>query len=258
MDLNVSIVQIPLAWEDKEYNLSYLSRKISLIKEGTDIVVLPEMFSTGFSMNSEAMGETMNGETVRWMKNVAKENKVFIVGSLIIKEKSKYFNRLLVVGPKGVESSYDKRHLFTMAEEDKNYSAGQEKVIWNHKGWRICLQICYDLRFPVFSRNQSDYDCLIYIANWPEKRSFPWKTLLLARAMENQAYVIGCNRIGNDANGIYYSGDSAIIDPIGEYLIKCTPHEEGVYYQTLSKVFLERCRKQFPVLSDRDKFELID
>ena len=258
MDLNVSLIQAPLAWEDKEYNLKYFERKISIIKEETDIVVLPEMFSTGFSMNSKSMGEGMTGYSVKWMKRVAKENNIHIIGSLIIKEKSKYFNRLLVVGPKGVESSYDKRHLFTMAGEDQNYSAGSDKVIWKHKGWRICLQVCYDLRFPVFSRNQGDYDCLIYVANWPEKRSYPWKTLLLARAMENQAYVIACNRVGTDANGIDYSGDSAIIDPIGEYLVECAPHEEGVYYKTLSKSFLEKCQKQFPVLNDRDGFQLTD
>lgn len=256
MSLKVALIQNPIEWENPEYNCEYFERKISLIKEDTDLVILPETFTTGFSMASKHLSETMDGPSVKWMKRVAKENKVRILGSLIIKEGKNTYNRLLAVGPKGIEAQYDKRHLFTMAGENENFTAGKSRVIWDFKGWRICLQICYDLRFPVFSRNQDDYDCLIYVANWPERRSYPWKTLLLARAMENQSYVIGCNRIGSDENGITYSGDSAIIDPTGEYLVEVPSNEEGIFYQELDKTILNQCRKQFPVLNDRDSFKL--
>lgn len=254
--MNIAIIQAPLKWEDSEYNRAFFERKLSFVKEETDIVILPETFTTGFSMLSIDLAEKMDGESVKWMKKMAKEHKIRLIGSLIIQENNNFYNRLLVVGPKGIEAQYNKRHLFTIAEEDKHYTPGEERVIWEFKGWKFLLQICYDLRFPVFSRNQNDYDAAIYIANWPEIRNTQWKTLLRARAMENQAYIFACNRIGVDGNMIAYSGDSAALDPMGDELINIPAHEEGIFYSSMDKTFLENCRKKFPVLNDGDSFRL--
>lgn len=254
--MNIAIIQTPLKWEDPEFNRAVFERKLSFIKEDTDIVILPETFTTGFSMLSTDLAEKMDGKSVKWMKKMAKEHKIRLIGSLIIQEKKQYFNRLLVVGPNGIEAQYNKRHLFTMAKEDKYYTAGKERTIWEYKGFKFLLQICYDLRFPVFSRNQNDYDAAIYIANWPEVRNTPWKTLLRARSMENQCFVLACNRIGKDGNGMTYSGDSAAIDPMGEDLITIPSHQEGIFYTQLSKEILKDCRKRFPVLEDQDEFKL--
>jgi omega-amidase len=254
--MNVAIIQAPLQWEDPSYNRSFFERKLSFVQEQTDLVILPETFTTGFSMLSKNLAEKMEGASVSWMIEMAKEHQVHIAGSLIIQEGQQYFNRLLVVGPSGIEAIYDKRHLFTMAQENEHYTSGKERVIVDIKGWKILLQTCYDLRFPVFSRNQNDYDAVIYVANWPAVRSYPWTTLLRARAMENQCYVLACNRVGKDGNGIEYSGDSAILNPIGEECIDIPAFEEGVFYHCLDQELLEDCRTKFPVLNDGDLFEV--
>ena len=254
--MNVAIIQAPLQWESPAYNRDFFERKLSFVKEQTDLVILPETFTTGFSMLCKSLAEKMEGTSVSWMLKMAKEHQVHIAGSLIIQEGQKYFNRLLVVGPSGIEAKYDKRHLFTMAQENEHYTPGKVRVILDFKGWRILLQICYDLRFPVFSRNNNDYDAAIYVANWPAVRSYPWVTLLRARAMENQCYVLACNRVGTDGNGIEYSGDSAILNPLGEECIAIPAFQEGVFYHCLDKDLLEDCRRKFPVLNDADQFEV--
>ena len=257
-DLKVTLIQSNLFWENKEKNLDQFSRKIDAITEPTDLIILPEMFSTGFSMNPKKLSEGMNGETVSWMKERARVKKCVVAGSFICEESGNFYNRLLWVNPDGSYSKYDKRHLFSMGDEHNHYAAGEEKLIVKIKDWKICPLICYDLRFPVWARNthESFYDVLIYVANWPERRSHPWKTLLLARAIENQAYVIGVNRIGADGNAITHSGDSAVINPKGEIISTTKANEEATETVTLSYAELAEFRKQFPVMQDADKFEL--
>jgi omega-amidase len=243
-----------------------LEEKISGIKEKTELIILPEMFSTGFSMNPEAFAETMDGETVQWMKKIAAAKKIILTGSLIIKEKSSasesdlYFNRLIWMLPTGQYGIYDKRHLFAFAGEHMHYTAGAKRLIASVNGWRISLQVCYDLRFPVWAAQQQqgagpEYDLLLYVANWPEKRSLAWKTLLQARAIENQCYVAGVNRVGNDGNNIYHSGDSMIIDPMGEILYH-KKDEEDIFTITLSKDHLQTVRQKLPFLKDADVFKI--
>ena len=239
-----------------------LEEKINSIKEKTEVVVLPEMFSTGFSMKPEQLAETMEEETVQWMKRVAAEKKIILTGSVIIKEKENYYNRLIWMLPNGQYGVYDKRHRFAFAGEDKHYTAGTKRLIASVKGWKINLQVCYDLRFPVWARQQSqpdgpEYDILIYVANWPERRSHAWKTLLQARAIENQCYVIGVNRVGNDGNAIYHSGDSMIIDPMGEVLYH-KKDEEDVFTISLDKKHLETIREKLPFLRDADGFMIFN
>ena len=263
--LSITTIQTNLAWEDKAANLQLLEHKINSINEPTEIVVLPEMFSTGFSMRPELFAETMDGETVEWMKTVAANNKIILTGSIIIKEEDKYFNRLIWMLPNGHYGYYDKRHLFAYAEEDKHYSAGNKRLIASVKGWKINLQVCYDLRFPVWAsqspppqgevRSGLEYDILIYVANWPEKRNHAWKTLLCARAIENQCYVIGVNRVGNDGNNIYHSGNSLIIGPLGEVLYHIAD-EEDIFTILLEKETLDDMRKKFPFWKDADDFNL--
>ena len=225
--LTITVLQTNLYWEDKTANLQMLEQKINSIKDKTEIVVLPEMFSTGFSMKPEILAETMDGETLQWMKRIAATKKIILTGSIIIKDSpdnnqdDKYFNRLIWMLPNGQYGIYDKRHRFAFAGENQHYTEGNKRLIASVKGWKINLQVCYDLRFPVWSRQQSqtdepEYDLLIYVANWPERRSTAWKTLLQARAIENQCYVVGVNRVGKDGNDINHSGDSMIIDPLGE------------------------------------------
>ncbi|RYZ48983.1 MAG: nitrilase family protein, partial [Chitinophagaceae bacterium] len=222
--ITFSLIQTSLHWEDKPANLQMLKEKIRKIQEKTQVVILPEMFSTGFSMKPEALAETMDGDTVKWMKRVAAEKKVILTGSVIIEEEGAYYNRLIWMLPNGQYGYYNKRHLFAFAGEDKHYTGGTERFIASVNGWKINLLVCYDLRFPVWARQQFDeqrnfeYDALIYVANWPERRSTAWKSLLQARAIENQCYVIGVNRVGSDGNDIYHSGDSMVIDPLGEIL----------------------------------------
>jgi omega-amidase len=255
--LTISIIQTNLSWEDKKANLNILGDRISSIKERTEVVILPEMFSTGFSMKPEVLAENMNGETVEWMKRIAASKKIIVSGSVIIEEDGKYFNRLIWMLPNGEYGIYDKRHLFAYGDEHNHYSAGNKRLIASVKGWKINLQVCYDLRFPVWSRQQGDheYDVLIYVANWPERRSTAWKTLLRARAIENQCYVIGVNRVGEDGNKINHSGDSMIIDPLGEILYQKTG-EEDVFTYTLEKEKLLEVRKKFPFWKDADTFNI--
>jgi predicted amidohydrolase len=267
--LNFTLVQTQLHWEDKESNLQMLEQKIAAIKEQTHIVVLPEMFSTGFSMKPEQLAEKMDGATVQWMKKVAASKKIILTGSIIIEDEGKYFNRLIWMLPNGQSGYYDKRHLFAYGEEDKHYSAGTKRLIASVNGWKINLMVCYDLRFPVWARQQSssstfqirreeielEYDVLLYVANWPERRNIAWKSLLRARAIENQCYVIGVNRVGNDGDKIYHSGDSLVIDPLGEILYE-KAHEEDVFTIQLSKERLKEVRKKFQFWRDADEFEI--
>jgi predicted amidohydrolase len=255
--LTITIIQTDLHWENKTANLNMLEEKIIAIPGRSEIVVLPEMFSTGFSMNPSALAEKMDGESVQWMKKVAAQRKIILTGSLIIEEKGNYFNRLIWMLPDGNYGYYDKRHRFGFAKEDEFYECGSKRLIASVKGWKINLLICYDLRFPVWSRQQqqSEYDVLIYVANWPEKRINAWKTLLQARAIENQSYVVGVNRVGDDGNGIHYTGESMVIDPLGEILYT-KKNEEDVFTIALEKEHLLQIRDKFPFLKDADKFSI--
>lgn len=257
MSLTITLLQTNLVWENIDANLALLEDKINAIKERTEVIVLPEMFSTGFSMNPEKVAETMEGKAVQWVKRMAMAKKIILTGSLAIEDNGQYFNRLIWMLPNGQFSYYDKRHLFAFAGEDGHYAAGNKRLIAQVKGWKINLQVCYDLRFPVWARqqNEAEYDVLLYVANWPERRNLAWKTLLMARAIENQCYVIGVNRVGNDGNGIYHSGDSAVINPLGE-TIYTKANKEDVFTFTLEKEPLEAIRKQLPFLKDADGFIL--
>jgi omega-amidase len=256
--LKVTMIQTALHWENIDANLQMFSEKISALKETGDIIVLPEMFSTGFSMNASALAETMDGSAVSWMKRTAAEKKCVITGSLIIKENNKYYNRLFWMMPDGTYDVYDKRHLFALAHEEKTYTAGNKKLIVEYKGWKIHPLICYDLRFPVWSRRTKthDYDLLIYVANWPERRVTAWSQLLIARAIENQCYVVGVNRVGNDGNNVYHSGDSAIINFKGEAMSMASPNEPLCETVALSKSELDAFRKQLPFIEDADTFTI--
>lgn len=258
-DLKITILQSDLHWENKEKNLQMFSDKLNSISEPSDLIVLPEMFTTGFSMRPELFAETMNGNTLAWMKVKAAEKNCAITGSFICHEEGKYLNRLVWMCPDGSYSVYDKRHLFRMGGEDSHYGAGQKKLIVEWKGWKICPLICYDLRFPVWARNTHDeqYDLLIYVANWPERRSYPWKSLLVARAIENQCYVAGVNRVGNDGQDIYHTGDSVVLNFKGEPISKIHSGKESIEAITLSYSELAEFRKQFPVMLDADKFEIL-
>jgi omega-amidase len=259
--ITITTIQSNLHWEDKAANLQMFEQKIGSIKENTEIVVLPEMFSTGFSMKPELLSETMDGETVRWMKRLAAEKKIILTGSVIIKDNDNFYNRLIWMQPNGQYGVYDKRHCFAYAEEDKHYTAGTKRLIASVKGWKINLQVCYDLRFPVWARQQPngksdpEYDVLIYVANWPEKRIHAWKTLLQARAIENQCYVVGVNRVGDDGNHIHYSGESMIIDPHGEILYN-KKDAEDIFTITLDKNKLQSIREKLPFLRDADDFRI--
>jgi len=259
--LTITIIQSNLLWEEKSANLQMFEKKISGIDEKTEIVVLPEMFSTGFSMQPELLAETMEGETVQWMKKVSRANNIILTGSIIIEEDRKYFNRLVWMLPNGQYGQYDKRHLFAYTEEDKHYNPGNKRLIASVKGWKMNLQVCYDLRFPVWARQHAkeknpEYDVLIYVANWPERRSHAWKTLLCARAIENQCYVIGVNRVGSDGNNIYHSGNSLVIDPLGQVLYHMAD-EEDIFTITLQKEKLEEVREKFPFWKDADLFNIL-
>ncbi|MBL0328157.1 MAG: amidohydrolase [Bacteroidetes bacterium] len=257
-DLKITIIQSDLHWENKEKNLEQFSQKIASISEATDLIVLPEMFTTGFTMRPEAFAETMTGATIAWMKTKAKEKNCVITGSFVCEENGMYFNRLMWMKADGTFSTYDKRHLFRMGDEDKHYGHGDKKLIVDLKGWKISPLICYDLRFPVWARNTKEnlYDVLIYVANWPERRAHPWKSLLVARAIENQSYTIGVNRVGNDGNAIYHSGDSVALNFKGEAISKIEPGKEIIETITLSYQELVEFRKAFPVMLDADDFEI--
>lgn len=264
--MKVTLVQTFLHWEDSEKNISHFDQLLGSINEKTDLIVLPEMFSTGFTMKPEKLAEPANGPALRWMKEKAKQKKAVICGSVSIEEDSKFYNRLYWVEPHGNFTFYNKRHLFRMAKEDQHYTMGNKKIITGVGDWKICPLVCYDLRFPVWSRNRfiridsqnckAEYDVLIYVANWPEVRSYPWKQLLIARAIENQCYVIGVNRVGKDGNGYDHSGDSMVINPRGEILVSLEPHQEIIQSLELDRNYLEEFRKTFPVGLDADDFNL--
>ncbi len=258
--LSVTLIQTALYWEDKNRNLAMLEDKIMGIDEKTNLVILPEMFSTGFSMRPTVLAETMDGQTIEWMKKISNAKKIIVTGSIIIEDNGHYFNRLIWMLPNGNYGFYDKRHLFAYAGEDQHYTAGNKRLITSVNGWKINLQICYDLRFPVWARQQSnespEYDLIIYVANWPERRNHAWKTLLTARAIENQSYVIGVNRVGEDGNQINHSGDSMLIDPLGNILFS-KEQEEVIHSFVLTKDSLNQTRNEFPFWKDADQFNIL-
>lgn len=251
-NLKVTLIQSELAWEDIDSNLAEFDAKIASIEKETHLVVLPEMFPTGFSMNAADLAQGMDGSAVQWIQKKSSDIGVDIVGSIIINEGGKYYNRLVWAKPDGEIFTYDKRHLFRMAGEEKVYSAGSKNITVELNGWRIRPFICYDLRFPAWTRNIGNtFDILIVIANWPEKRSNHWKLLLQARAVENQCYVIGVNRVGTDGNGLSYSGDSAVIDPWGTVIFQKS-NQVCIHTAELSYNVLNTSRKDFPVWMDAD------
>ncbi|MBD0331136.1 MAG: amidohydrolase [Chitinophagaceae bacterium] len=277
--LTFTLIQPDLKWEDKAANLQQFQEKITSVAGVTNVVVLPEMFSTGFTMNAEQLAETMDGETVDWMRDIAVTKKLIITGSLIIKDTAPspseraggeaYFNRLIWMLPNGECGTYDKRHLFAYGNEHNHYTAGTQRLIASVNGWKINLMVCYDLRFPVWCRQSPplhaetglvgealEYDISIFVANWPERRNHAWKTLLAARAIENQCYVIGVNRVGYDGNNIYHSGDSMVVDPLGEVLYH-KAHDEDVFTISLDKEHLQHVREKFPFWRDADRFTLL-
>lgn len=262
--LTVSVIQTALFWEDKQRNLQMLEEKIKTITERTEVIVLPEMFSTGFSMKPTLLAETMDGEGVKWMKRMSAEKRAIVTGSLIIEDNGQFFNRLIWMQPDGHYGYYNKRHLFAYANEDQYYAPGSKRLIASVKGWKINLQVCYDLRFPVWARHnfaategEPEFDLLIYVANWPERRNHAWKTLLQARAIENQCFVVGVNRVGNDGNDIHHSGDSMVINPMGEVLYTKTC-DEDIHTITLQKSEVEEVRSKLPFWKDGDKFMILD
>lgn len=267
--LTITLIQPDLVWENKEANLIMLAQKIEGIKEKTELIILPEMFTTGFSMKPEELAESMDGPAINWMKQIAADKKVILTGSLMIEEEGRYFNRLILMLPNQQYVYYDKRHLFAYANEHQHYTAGSKRLIASVNGWKLNLQVCYDLRFPVWARQSlpiaspgekervPEYDILVYVANWPERRNTAWKTLLRARAIENQSFVVGVNRVGTDGNGIFHSGDSSIIDPLGEILYEKSMHED-VFTYTLQKDKMEEIRSRFPFWKDADHFDVFN
>lgn len=252
--MKVALIQSSLVWENPDANRVYFEEKINAI-DGVDLIVLPEMFTTGFTMEPAKVAETMQGETVLWMQSLAKVKNAAITGSVVIEENANYYNRMLFVFPSGEIQHYDKRHLFTLAGEDKVYTRGTQKLIVDYLGWKICPFVCYDLRFPVFSRNTDDYDLLIYVASWPKTRINAWDSLIKARAIENMSYAIGVNRVGEDDNGYEYTGHSQLVDYLGDYLIE-PRQNEGVLLATLDKSKMIEVRKKLDFLSDKDIFDI--
>jgi predicted amidohydrolase len=254
--MKLSVVQPDLAWENKALNLLNLGRLLSSLYGKTDLVLLPEMFSTGFSMSTDAFSEPPDGETFLWMKEISEKGNFGICGSYIVHDGEKMFNRLLFTGPEKEKWIYDKRHTFTMGGENKHFASGNKRLVFKFRGFRISPFICYDLRFPVWSRNLNDTDLILYAANWPAERRNVWNILLKARAIENQCYVAGSNRIGTDGKGIHYSGDSAIINPRGEIITSADNGMEQCITAELSIDELSDFRKKFPVLDDADRFTI--
>lgn len=252
-NLKITIIQSKLHWEDAEANLEMFSEKISAIEDETELIILPEMFSTGFSMNAKKLAEPADGRTFQWMVSEAQKHQTAITGSVIIKENNKFYNRLFFVLPDGNYHKYDKKHTFTYAKENEAYSEGTERLVLNYKGWKICPLICYDLRFPVWARNTDNYDVLIYVANWPKARTVAWETLLRARAIENMTYCIGVNRVGFDGQNHEYIGHSAIYDTLGKQ-ISSSAFDEFTETVILEKEHIMKNREQFQFLNDRDHF----
>ena len=256
--LRVSLAQVNLEWEDPGKNREYLDRLIKGLYKPSDLIVFPETFTTGFSMKAHDLAEKMDGPTVAWMQSMAAKSNSAICGSLIINESDQYFNRFVFVNPQGDIYHYDKRHLFSMGGEKNAFNCGSSRTIINHLGWRIALYICYDLRFPVWCRNCNDTDLMLFSANWPMTRNFAWNTLLKARAIENQVYVAGINRIGGDGNGIKYMGETQVINPTGKVILSPTFQAGGLLTSEISMNELQEFRKKFPVADDADSFDIVD
>jgi predicted amidohydrolase len=257
LELKVCMLQTDLVWENPAQNRIHFETKIKAIATDVDLIVLPEMCTTGFTMHAQKLAEKMNGISVSWMQQLAKEKEAAIIGSLIISENNKFYNRLLFVHPSGKIDPYDKRHSFTLAKEHEVYTPGNNKLIVTYKGWKICPFICYDLRFPVWSRNSENYDVLVYVASWPKPRITAWTSLLQARAIENMAYTIGVNRVGEDLNGHEYPGHSAIFDCLGNQLASFKEDEEGIARVTFMKSKQDTIRKKLNFLNDKDPFEFV-
>ncbi|MBK4716489.1 MULTISPECIES: amidohydrolase [Tenebrionibacter/Tenebrionicola group] len=253
--LKISLLQQPLAWMDAPANLRHFDLQLDNLN-GRDLIVLPEMFTTGFALEA-AKHSLTQPELIAWMQEKAQRCNALIAGSAAIAGEHGPVNRFLLTQPDGTVHFYDKRHLFRMADEHQHYQPGNQRLVLAWRGWRILPLVCYDLRFPVWSRNQNDYDLALYVANWPAARSHHWQTLLAARAIENQAYVAGCNRIGTDGNGQHYRGDSRVIDPQGEILAAAEPHQAGQIDAELSLTALKEYRERFPAWRDADAFRLI-
>jgi omega-amidase len=256
-NLTITFLQADLRWQHPAANRDHLAQRLTSLATTTDLIVLPEMFTTGFSMEAAALAEPMDGPTVAWMRGQATFYNAVVTGSVIIEEDGQYYNRLLWVRPDGSLSYYDKRHLFTMAGEHNVYTSGRQQLVEEWRGWRICPLVCYDLRFPVWSRNQADnpYDLLLYVANWPATRRSAWVALLRARAIENVAYTLGVNRMGTDGLGHAYAGDSALLDMQGNYLVQVSNLETTMTH-TITRAPLQEFRARFPALHDADLFEL--
>ena len=256
-ELKIFLLQFDLIWEDPSKNRLQITNYLEELSD-IDIILLPELFSTGFSVSSTHLAEPMDGETVTWMKSISEKKNAVLCGTVMIKDKGHIYNRLLWVEPNGRVLHYDKRHLFSLIEEDKHFTAGIKRLIVEYEGWKICPMICYDLRFPVFARNDVDYDVLLFVANWPNTRISAWDALLKARAIENQTYVVGLNRVGVDAFNAGYPGHSQVLDPEGVCISMAPEYEVGLVEVTLSKNHLMVCRKRHPFLSDRDAFTITD
>lgn len=254
--LNVCLVQTDNSWEDIDANLMGLTKKLHEIDEDADLIILPELFSTGFTMEAKAVAESMDGKGVTWMKTMSKVKQSLIIGSLLISEAGSFFNRLIVAFPNGDIQYYDKRHLFSYAGEDKVFKAGSKRLVVEYKGFKICPLICYDLRFPVWARNTEEVDVFIFVANWPDARMLAWDTLLKARAIENLCYVVGVNRVGVDSNNLVYVGHSTVVDAMGVNLIETEPSKEGIFETILEKSHIISVREKFSFLDDRDQFEI--
>ncbi len=256
--LDIALIQSHLAWENPIQNRSAFAKDIKTLKHDVDLIVLPEMFTTGFTMNAVAVAESMQGDTVNWLRQMAKDKKCAVAGSVIIKENEKYYNRFIFMLPDGSYKSYDKHQLFTLAKEQEVYTAGNDEVIITYKGWKIKPQICYDLRFPVWARNTNGYEVLIYVASWPKPRIAAWDTLLKARAIENMCYCVGVNRIGLDGKGYEYNGHSGAYDVLGNSIVDEHPIEkEKIIYATLKKSHVKNTREKLPFLEDADTFKLL-
>jgi len=254
--LKITALQLPLFWENAVKNRAYIDRHFNALSPETDIVLLPELFSSGFTMNVHSVSESMKGTTIQWMQSWATQLDLVLGGSLVIEEEGKFFNRFVMVGPEGLLAHYDKRHTFTLAGEDKAYTSGTNSGLFEYKGWQICLRICYDLRFPVWNRNTTDYDLLIFVANWPSPRINAWDTLLQARAIENMSFVVGVNRVGTDEKGLDYPGHSAIYNPLGKLITEKISAKEEALTADLDYLELQALRKQLRFLEDRDNFDL--
>ncbi|MDD3037538.1 amidohydrolase [Bacteroides sp.] len=255
--IRISIIQTDIVWENKQENLRLLHEKLQSLRGTTEIVVLPEMFSTGFSMQSNILAEPVTGTTITTLKQWASIYQTAICGSYIAEDKGCFYNRAFFLTPEGKEHYYDKRHLFRMGQESEHFSAGNERLIIPYLGWNICLLVCYDLRFPVWSRNvNNEYDLLVYVANWPIPRRLAWDTLLRARALENQCYVCGTNRIGTDGYHLHYNGGSVVYSALGEEITSLPEGQEGITTAALNLTTLQRFREKFPVWKDADSFQL--